>query len=533
VPTALPMRPWIRARASLTPGAAAVIHGGRTVSWAELADRAEDLARGLRSRGVLPGDRVAALLGNDPDLLALLHAASLAGAVLVPLGPRHTPAEATFVLRDTDARLLVVPETGPLAETAALAGQEAGKTPLATPEQIAAAGRARDATQQTGVPTQSTGPGEASATVGAAGTTADPIAPDAPLAILHTSGTTGRPKGAVLAHGALAAGAVASAAHLGALPGERWLACMPLHHVGGLAIAVRAVLFGATVVLHGRFDPERTSRALDRDEIALASFVPTMLRRVLEARGERRAPRALRALLVGGAACPPELLERAWRAGWPALPTYGLTEAGSQVATLPPHEIGATDPRVSGRPLLGTQVEIRDEAARALPPGEPGEICVRGPTLMSGYWRQPEATAAALRGGWLHTGDAGLLTPEGHLRVLDRRRDLIVSGGENVYPAEVEAALLAHPDVADAGVAGEPDPDLGQRVAAWIVPHPDRPAPDLGALQAWLRPRLAAYKLPRALHAAASLPRTASGKLRRGALQGDAPPAPSTPGRHR
>jgi len=511
VPAALPMRPWIRARAALTPGAAAVIHGERTLTWAELAARAEDLARGLRARSVGPGDRVAVLLGNDPDLLALLHAASLADAVLVPLGPRHTPGEAAFALRDTEARLLVAPETGPLAETAALAAKEAGETSLATPDRIAAEARTRDAAPRT----------------------ADRIASDIPLAILHTSGTTGRPKGAVLSHGALAAGAVASAAHLGAMPGERWLACMPLHHVGGLAIAVRAVLFGATVVLHGRFDPERASHALDRDEIALASFVPTMLRRVLAIRGERRAPRALRSLLVGGAACPPELLERAWRAGWPALPTYGLTEAGSQVATLPPQEIGTADPRVSGRPLLGTEVEIRDEAGRALPPGEPGEICVRGPTLMSGYWGRPEATAAALGGGWLHTGDAGLLTPEGHLRVLDRRRDLIVSGGENVYPAEVEAALLAHPDVADAGVAGEPDPDLGQRVAAWIVPHPDRPAPDLAALQAWLRSRLAAYKLPRALHLAASLPRTASGKLRRGALQGEEPSPPATPGRHR
>jgi len=511
VPAAFAIRPWILARDALTPGAAAVIHGGRSIAWAELAARAEALARGLRARGVEPGDRVAAILGNDPDLLALLHAASLAGALLVPLGPRHTPAEVAFALIDTEARLLVAPEAGPLAETAALAAKEAGDTPVSTPDRIAADGSTRSMARRT----------------------AEPIAAGAPLAILHTSGTTGRPKGAVLSHGALAASAIASAAHLGALPEERWLACMPFHHVGGLAIAVRAVLFGATVVLHERFDPERASHALDREQIALASFVPTMLRRVLEVRGERRAPRTLRALLVGGAACPPELLERAWRAGWPALPTYGLTEAGSQVATLPPHEIGTADPQTSGRPLLGTEVEIRDEAGRALPPGEPGEICVRSPTLMSGYWRRPEATATALCGGWLHTGDAGLLTPEGHLRVLDRRRDLIVSGGENVYPAEVEAALLAHPDVADAGVAGAPDPDLGQRVAAWIVPHPDRPAPDLAALQAWLRPRLAAYKLPRALHLAASLPRNASGKLRRGALRGAEPAAPFIPGRHR
>jgi O-succinylbenzoic acid--CoA ligase len=292
---------------------------------------------------------------------------------------------------------------------------------------------------------------------------------------------------------------------------------MPLHHVGGLAILARAAIFGAGVVLHERFDAEAVAESLARDGVTIASFVPTMLRRVLAVRPGPPPP-SLRCVLVGGAPTPPALLAEAWRRGWPAAPTYGLTEACSQVATLPLAEIGR---RADGaaRPLFGVELEIRGADGRSRAPGEPGEIAVRSPAVMAGYHARPEATARVLRDGWLLTGDVGVLDAEGWLRVLDRRDDLVVSGGENVYPAEVEAALESHAAVAEAAVAAEPDPDLGGRVAAWIVPAAGA-AVDEDALRAYCRTRLAGYKVPRAFHVVASLPRTPSGKLRRRELAG-------------
>lgn len=491
------MKGWILERAARSPHAEALVAAGGTLSYGALATRARALAAGLRAAGVAPGDRVAALLGNDPAFVALFHAAPLAGAIPVPLNVRLAPAELARQLADAAPRLLV---HGPgalaaLAADAAACRGEAGGGPLLLVASDALA---------------------VAAPAGGSGGEPD-VALTAPAAIVYTSGTSGEPKGVVLTHASLLASAVASAFHLGALPGERWLACLPLFHVGGLAILARSALAGGAVVLHDRFDPEAVSRALDEERVALVSLVPTMLARVLDARGERPPPPGLRAVLLGGAAAPAPLLARAARAGWPLLPTYGLTEATSQVATLPPGAPLRTD---GGglRPLPGVAVRVVDEADRPLPPGASGAIHVRGPTVTPGYWRRPEASARALAGGWLRTGDLGALDADGALRVLGRADDVLVTGGENVHPAEVEAALLAHPDVADAGVAGLPDPAWGQRVAAWIVPAPGaRPRPD--ALAAFVRERLAGYKVPRSWHIVRTLPRNAAGKLERRALR--------------
>jgi O-succinylbenzoic acid--CoA ligase len=287
---------------------------------------------------------------------------------------------------------------------------------------------------------------------------------------------------------------------------------MPLFHVGGLSILVRSVRFGGPVRLLPRFDVAEVSDALDTGDIAGVSLVPTMLSRLLAHRRGRPAPPGLRVLLLGGAAAAPELLGRALAAGYPVCPTYGLTEACSQVATAPPPSTGATRPRPM-RPMQGTELRIVLDG-RDAPTGAPGEILVRGPTVMQGYLHDSESTARALQGGWLHTGDIGCLDAEGGLQVLDRRDDLIVSGGENVYPAEIEAVLLEHPSVADAGVTGVPDGDLGARVVAWIVTTPGT-SPDVEALQRYCRGRLAGFKQPREFRCVDALPRNAAGKLQR------------------
>jgi O-succinylbenzoic acid--CoA ligase len=341
---------------------------------------------------------------------------------------------------------------------------------------------------------------------------------DAVFAVLFTSGTSGAPKGVCLTHGNLQASALGAALHLGLRRDDRWLACLPLFHIGGLSILMRNVLLGSPVLIHERFDPERVSAAID-EGITHVSMVPTMLGRLLDLRGEKPAPASLRAILLGGAAAPAGLLERARKLGFGVLPSYGLTEACSQVATCDPgdSENASQETGSVGRALFGTEIRIADARGDALPPGREGEILVRGPTVMAGYLDDAEESSRTLREGWLHTGDVGALDPAGILRVLDRRADLIVSGGENVSPAEVEAVLRDHEDIADAAVAGLPDPDLGSRVTAWIVPKAG--AHCQGAdLRRFCRRRLAGFKVPKEIRFAAELPRNSSGKLLRRCL---------------
>jgi O-succinylbenzoic acid--CoA ligase len=327
--------------------------------------------------------------------------------------------------------------------------------------------------------------------------------------ILFTSGTSGTPRGAAIPLGAMFATAVASAFHLGTLPDDRWLLAMPLYHIGGLAIVIRCCLYGTAVVLQDGFDPGAVWTALDRDRVTLISLVPTMLRRLLDCEPDRPAPDVLRLALVGGAAAPEELVGEALARGWPLALTYGLTEAVSQVATALPAAV-RRKPGSVGKALFGIRLRIAVPAAHggpgdALPPGASGEIFVSGTTLMRGYLGEPPV------GEWLATGDIGCLDEDGDLFLLERRTDLIVSGGENVYPAEIERVLRTHPGIREACVVGIEDAEWGRRVAAAVVPK-DRSL-TVKEIEAYLRPRIAGYKLPREILLLDELPCTASGKV--------------------
>jgi len=341
-----------------------------------------------------------------------------------------------------------------------------------------------------------------------------PLNVEATQGIVFTSGTTGHPKGAMLSFNNHLWSAMASAYRLGTDPADRWLACMPLFHVGGIAIIFRCCLYGTAVVLHNGFDPVAVSHALDTQQITLISVVPTMLHRLLESHRESLAASALRCILVGGAAASPALVEQSLAFELPVTTTYGLTEAASQVATATPEQV-ARKPGTVGKPLLFSQVQILDEAGQEMAAGEIGNIVVSGPTVMQGYYRQPDATQKTLRNGQLHTGDLGYLDDEGDLWVVQRRADLIVTGGENVYPAEVEQVLAQHPSIADACVIGLDDDEWGQRVAAAVVI--DGPVNGLTkqTLIKFCRERLAGYKLPKQIHFLKSLPQTSSGKIHR------------------
>jgi O-succinylbenzoic acid--CoA ligase len=493
--------PWLASRARISASHRALEIAGEAISYGELQRRARAAAGRLRGLGVGPGDVVATLLGNGAPFVELLHAAALCGAALLPLNVRLTPRELAQQLRDAGARLLLH-EAGALQERARAAAADASGT-----QTRATAGAARAfADAAADVP---------------AGETIAAVAADSPLAILFTSGTSGTPKGAQLSHDNFLWSALASAVHLGVDPRDRWLACMPLFHVGGLSILLRAALYGNSVVVHERFDPAAVNRAFDRDGITCASLVASMLARILDDRGERPAPPQLRCVLLGGGPAPMSLIERARALGFPIAPTYGLTEAASQVATRAP---GDAAPGAGLRPLLGNEVRVVDGEERDLPDGAPGELLLRGPSVMRGYVNRPAETAATLRGGWLHTGDIAVRAGDGTLEILERRSDLILSGGENVYPSEIEAALREHPAVADAAVAAVKDPDFGQRPAAWLVFRPGT-APDGEQLRAFCRERLAGYKVPVAFHGVADLPRNAAGKLLRHELRGGPAPA--------
>ena len=312
---------------------------------------------------------------------------------------------------------------------------------------------------------------------------------EAVAVIVHTSGTTGAPRPVALTYGNLLWSALGSATAIGRDPAERWLCPLPLAHVGGLSILVRSAIYATTAVVHPGFETAAVLGALERDGITVVSLVPTTLGRLLDAGVV--GPPALRCALVGGAALAPALAARALAAGVPVSQTYGCTEASSQVTTQAPGD-GRAD---AGPPLFCTRVRIVD-----------GEIQVAGPTV------------APAAGPWLATGDLGELV-DGRLRVTGRRADTIVSGGENVAPTEVEAALAEHPAVAEAAVLGVPDPEWGEAIRALVVLRPGTTPPGVAALREHCRERLAAFKVPKEFVVVAALPKTRSGKLARGELQ--------------
>lgn len=463
------MTDWLRARTRATPHKLAVLENGRAVSYAELDRLADSIAAGLVSRGVQPGDRVAARLPNSIEYVALIHAVARVGAILVPLNTRLTEAEVAYQIELTEPKIEI--------RDWRLGDWEIASSLLPFfPSPL------------------------------------PPFTLTSPQSIIFTSGTTGQPKGAVLTFDNHLSSANASAYRIGIDLNDRWLSCLPLYHVGGLAVVFRSCLYGTAIVLHERFEVDAFHESLERDAVTLTSVVPTMLHRLLRSRS-RPWPESLRLVLLGGAAATPDLLAAAWDAGVPVAPTYGLTEASSQVATALPGDAQGK-PGTVGKPLFGTEVRVVDDEGRELPPGEIGELAVRGPQVMVGYYRNEEATTRTVRDGWLHTGDLGYVDADGDLFLVQRRSDLIVSGGENVYPAEVEAVLRVHPAVADACVVGVPDVEWGQRVAAAVQLQPAATVEE-AALLTFCRERLAGYKVPKQMRIVEELPQTASGKIER------------------
>ncbi|MFO7683931.1 MAG: o-succinylbenzoate--CoA ligase [Chloroflexota bacterium] len=491
---------WLTSRVQASPQKTALIIGEQQWTYAELDQRVNRVCARLVDAGVESDDFVGVLMPNCLEYVCLIHALARLGAILVPLNTRLTAAELQWQIEHVGCELVLYAEE--LVDELSIVNS------------------------QWSMVNESWLDGDLSLTINNCQLSIDNL-----QAVVFTSGTSGKPKGVPLTFNNHFYSALASGYRLGVEPNDVWLSCLPLYHVGGLAVIWRSCLYGTAVNLHPRFIVEDINQALDSLPITLISLVPTMLHRLLERR--RHWPASLRLILLGGAAAAPELVSRANELPRAELtivncqlsivnsplvaPTYGLTEASSQVATMTPAD-AAKKPGSVGKPLLFTSVEIVDENGRSLPPNAYGEIVVTGPTVMVGYFNAQRITdndsSFNPHPSSFHTGDIGCLDDDGDLWLVQRRSDLIVSGGENVYPSEVEAALKRHPAVANACVVGLPDAEWGQKVAAMVQLLPEASLTE-SELLAFCRDRLARYKQPRLLKFVSELPLTASGKMAR------------------
>jgi o-succinylbenzoate---CoA ligase len=510
---------WLTKRLELTPHKTALeiktIEGVQKYTWHELAALIAQVVEALTEQGVHANDRVALLMGNGLPFVIAVHALIQCRAVIVPLNTRLTPTELTWQLRDVGATLLLTENAHASIASESTRILTLNLSPFTT-------GRPQGYAPTEDLPVATTGDhkgttlqkqnrkGEMKNEKLSFPLTPYPLLLTSVHSILYTSGTTGKPKGVMLTYGNHWWSAMGSSLNLGMREEDKWLLVLPLFHVGGLSMLFKSVIYGNALQLHERFEVEAVNHALDHDGITHVSLVATMLQRLLDAREDTPYPSTLRTVLLGGGPCPPPLLERCARLGIPVVQTYGMTETASQSVTLAPQDalrkLGS-----AGKPLFPTELRIENEG-QPVPFGEIGEILLRGPNVTVGYADRPEATAEAIRNGWLHTGDLGYVDEEGYLYIVNRRTDLIISGGENIYPAEIETVLLSHPAVAEVAVVGINDEQWGQRGAAAVV-LTGEDGVSIEALQTYAAERLAKYKVPRTIKIVSELPRNAGGKV--------------------
>ncbi|APX98140.1 O-succinylbenzoic acid--CoA ligase [Natronorubrum daqingense] len=539
-------RDLLAMRTETTPERTALLDDETRREWSygeldALVDRvAETLDRTLAAvDDTRARPRLGTLVDTRPAFVTLVFAAMRAGIIVVPLNVRETTDELAWKAQRTALTAIVCErETESAAlEVAETVDTGGSSTPVLSVDEPSAnrTGRIRATLEETArspnTRSPQTVPSESSSgtTVSSSGSSA--LERDETFLIMFTSGTSGDPKGVRLTLGNLIASATASAFRLGTDPSDRWLCCLPMYHMGGLAPVVRSTLYGTTVVIQRTFDRNETARVLEEYEITGVSLVPTMCKRLLD--GGWEPDEALRFVLLGGAPASSELLDRCLAADVPVYPTYGMTETASQIATATPQDL-ANHTGTAGTPLLVTDVTVVDEDGDPLDPGETGEFVVSGPTVTPGYLEDAHTNAAFDEYG-LHTGDIGYRDDGGRLWVLNRRSDRIVTGGENVDPGEVIAAIRSHPDVDTAVVLGLEDSEWGERVAALVVPDEsgrsdateaesadssrvassEADSIDLESVLERCGDSLAGFKQPKTIALADSLPRTASGTVDR------------------
>jgi o-succinylbenzoate---CoA ligase len=487
---------WLQARTAVTPEFPALIDCTESIlgqgwNFLQLDNLVDRLSVALQKQGVSQGDHVAVLLPNSLAFVTCVFSLIRLGAILVPLNIRLTPVELRTQITMSNSTLCLCSST---LESVALAACGAQCATAVIPDGAHDFHEWLRGEENTLVTTRSSQLTDIQS-------------------IVFTSGTSGTPKGASLTYGNHFWSATASAFRIGVHPVDRWLACLPLFHVGGLAILFRSCLYGTPVILHKGFDSQAVLESSLRHRASLISLVPTTLSRLLH---EFQLPRPIpdfRLILLGGASAPENVLHWARESGLQVATTYGLTEAASQVATALPEET-RRKPGTVGRPQLFNSINIIGEDGLSQEPDHVGEVAIQGPTVMAGYYQNDIASSMAIRNNWLYTGDMGYLDDDGYLWIVDRRDDLIVTGGENVYPAEVERVLRRYPGIAEACVVGIPDAEWGKRVVAAVML--EEPATlTAEELQEYCRENLAGFKRPKIIVFVDELPSTSSGKIKR------------------
>lgn len=488
---ALNIGEFARRRALLNGDRTGLITGDGPLSFRAFDKLIDRVAALLRQRGIGPGDRVAVLLRNGVEFCALYYAAARLGAILCNLNWRLAPAEVELILDDAEPRLMVFDPD--FAETV-----DQVRLPKSLATTIALGAAWRDALAEAG-----------DGAVGYSGGGRDP------LLLVYTSGTTGRPKGAVLTHEQMFWVSTTMAATLDYRPGDVNLIPVPMFHVGGMSFATIFTHIGATAILPPAWDPETVLNLIEDKGINHFFAVAAMLQGLLDAPSLKKTDlSSIRWIMAGGAPVPPDLIRTFDGLGIPVVQTYGATEtAGPATVVDLPNAVAKAGS--AGLPFFHTDVIVDDGQGGCAAAGEVGEICIKGPHLTQEYWRNPSATSEAFDGGWYRSGDLGRLDDDGYLFIVDRLKDMIVSGGENIYPGEVEAALAGCPGVAEAAVIGVPDDKWGQIVCAVVVPL-DGGAVTLEQVRAHCADKIASYKLPCLVRERTEpLPRNATGKLQK------------------
>lgn len=500
------------------PERPAVIHGGRRISYRELVGQVEDLAAGLVALGIEPGDRVAIWMPNVPEWIVAYFAIARAGGVVVPMNTRYRTHEVGYILGNSEARALFIPEeflgidfAGMLAqvredlpalrEVVVAGGRRAG---MKTLEEVAALGGDRAARAEVARRAKRIDPGEC-------------------VFILYTSGTTGAPKGAMLSHHNMAQNAYQITEVLGATEEDVFLLPVPFFHCFGCVMGVLgAITWGAAIVPMPVFQPDEALRLIQEERVTVLYGVPTMFVLWLEEYRKARATGhpydvgSLRTGIMAGAPCPVEIMRGAREElGCDVCICYGLTEASPVITMTRFRDPIPKRVETVGQPLPGVEVKVVDEARQEVPLGQTGELACRGYNVMLGYWHLPKETAETIDGGgWLYTGDLATVDAEGYIRIVGRKKDMIITGGFNVYPAEVEEVLFTHPAVQNVAVVGVPDPVMGEVGVAFVIPREGR-TPDPQEIVDFCTQRIAGFKVPRYVVVSGEFPMTSSGKVQK------------------
>lgn len=505
---------WVQRWSELDPKKPAIVYEGETIDYGALHRRADRTSSWFQSLGIEKGDRVAAMLPNCPEFIEIYLACSHLGAIFIPVNFRLAGPELEYTLSNGRPRLFVFGEQ--YAETVGTLGMDR-KHPLMLQAVLRkdSSGdsrrnghyldyrrEVRDFEGKEPFLTQTLGPAD----------------PEEAHVIMYTSGTTGQPKGAVLSHRKTFFNCLNADIFFKLHFEDIMLVVLPLFHSGGLFIQASPILYkGATLVIHSKFDPAGTYQDIEKYGVTKFLGVPTVYRALLQVNpADRGSLSSLKVSAIGGEKTTPELLRACHDAGFPLRQIMGQTE--TSILLWASEEESLQRPGTVGRPVFHAEVEVVDASGRRVPPGEVGEIVVRGSIMMKEYWQDPVRTEEVLVNGWLHTGDLARKDEEGYFYLVDRSKDMYISGGENVYPAEVEKVLRGHPDIDDVAVMGVPDESWGEVGVAYIIAK-NGCSCTLDAVHEYCEGRLAKYKWPKRIVFCEDFPRTSLGKVRKAVLR--------------